>query len=100
MEPCASKPVESTEAHHWKVEARYETIHRRVHEDIAGVEIRMTARMADLEGKLISRMADLESRLGQRMSDLESRSLRWLVTALVLNAGLMLLTGWASKHLF
>ena len=101
-----------------KINARQDLIQRRIHEDIAGVEIRLTTRMADLESKLGTRMADFESKLGSQMSgvkqeilalelkiardmaDLKVSLLRWFMTAVLLQVGLLTLVSWATKALF
>jgi tRNA uridine 5-carbamoylmethylation protein Kti12 len=47
-----------------RVEARYADIRRRVHEDIAGVEIRLTNSMAQLRTEMIEKIESIASKSG------------------------------------
>lgn len=71
-----------------KVIARYADIQRRSHEDIAGLEIRLTKQMSDLRVELRKELADAKHTF-----------LVWLVTALVIQSGFMVVIAWASKHI-
>ena len=79
-----------------KVVGRYADILRRVHEDIAGVEIRLTERMAAFE----VRLGDRINRVEISVASLESRLLRWLVGTFIIQMAAMVVLAWASKRLF
>ena len=68
-----------------KVTGRYEVILRRVHEDIAGAELRLDRRIADVE---------------VRIESVKTRILVWLVGLIAVQGGFMVALAWASKRLF
>lgn len=100
-----------------KVAGRYSDIHRRIHEDIAGVELRLQKQMGELETRLQKQIADLgvrisdvevrlrkemgelEVRLTNKISDAKNSLMMWIVGSMVVQAGFMVLVAWASKHL-
>lgn len=79
-----------------KLTARQETIQRRIHEDIAGVEIRLTKAVSDLEVRVERRLSEFEFRLGEHKTTM----LRWFVAVVVLQTGFLTLVSWATKALF
>ena len=93
-----------------KVEARYESIHRRVHEDIAGVEIRLTKVMADFREETLRLLAANKEEflrlLGAHKEEnfkllaaWKDGMLKWFLGAVFLNAGVAALTALAFHAL-
>jgi hypothetical protein len=78
-----------------KVSGRYKEIRRHSHEDVAGVELRLTNRFNDVE----TRMGQLEVRLGNRIQEYKIDVIRWMVALVVVQAGLMVVVAWAAKHM-
>ena len=101
-----------------KVNERYAELHRRVHEDIAGVELRLTAQLGSELGAvrkeaaankqdLADRIAASELKLAERVAAVDKSAtdrhwstLRWLVTLLVVQSVFLIALGWMSKHAF
>src|SRR5262245_18461701 len=65
-----------------KVNARYDQIHRRIHEDVAGLEIRLTRQMSDLKTELRTEMAMLELRMTNAIAEVKVSTIRWIVSSL------------------
>jgi hypothetical protein len=76
--------------------ARTSDIQRRLHEEIAGVELRLTNRINDVDRRLHS----VEIALTNKMADWRDVIVRWIVASVVLQAGLMIVVAWLSKRLF
>jgi hypothetical protein len=89
-----------------KVSGRYEEIRRHSHEDVAGVELRLTnrfndveTRMGQLEVRLGNRIQEVELKLGKQIQEYKIDVIRWIVAMVVVQAGLMVVVAWAAKHM-
>ena len=72
-----------------KVAERTSELHRRIHEDLAALELRVMREMHE-------RFLAVERRFGE----LQASTHRWLVTVFIIQFGLLVALAWAQKHLF
>jgi len=90
-----------------KVTERATELHRRFHEDIAGVELRLTAQIADSERRLNSEMGAVrkeaaanKQELADRVTASERQIARWLLTVFVVQGVFLVALSWMTKHVF
>ena len=88
-----------------RIARRFEDVNHRVETAVVGVELRLADRLDERFGGmrrefggLRREFGDLRAELHREMGDFKITLIRWMVSLMVVQSGLMIVLAWASKH--